>query len=444
MSVGLRVAIHLALVALLAGLGTLLPRTALAHAVLLRADPPSGRTLAAAPDSVRLLFSEPLDAKFSRVLVLDDSGKRVDGGDSRVEDMELLVSLSPGLPNGVYTVRWRSLSSIDLHPESGEYRLFVGVPALASDAVAQRSETIAAAIFTRWWLHLAISVFAGALVAWKLVLAPVLSAEPALRQAALARAQWLSLLAGGLLLVGTLLGAVSQAAQAAGVPLEAAFGEPLRDLLTRGRFASIWWPRLGLSVVAVGIVTWRGLDDPYSESAAVMAPAILLTTSLGSHAAALPFAALGVALDWLHALAAAVWVGGLLTLAAVAPVLKTQPSLVRRVVRGFTRMALVAVIALVLSGVPQAVIEVGSWQALLRTPYGHAILTKVILLAAMLALALRNQRRANRAHAALDRGLRLEIACGIVALAVAALVAGTTPPRQISAAGALATVAGPP
>ena len=40
-------------------------------------------------------------------------------------DRLLVVSLQPGLPNGVYAVVWRSLSAIDVHPDEGQSRLFV-------------------------------------------------------------------------------------------------------------------------------------------------------------------------------------------------------------------------------------------------------------------------------------------------------------------------------
>jgi copper transport protein len=408
-----------------------LPDTVLAHAILLRVDPPTGRTLPSAPSSVQLLFSEPIDPEFSRVRVFDDSGRQVDAGNSRADDTLLSVSLQPNLPNGVYTVVWRSLSTIDVHPETGQYSLFVGVPPTANAALNQTAESTPATIVARWWLYVAASVFAGSLAAWKLVFGPVLGAHPSARSMAAARAYRLAMVAGVLLLVGTLFAAIAQAAAAAGAPLSSAFGDPLRDLLTRGRFAGIWWPRLGISIVAVGIVAWRGLDDTWSESAAAMVPAILLTNSLTSHGATLPSAVLGVALDWVHVLAAAVWVGGLANLAIVAPVLRSADSgLLPDVVRRFTRLAIVSVLAIVVSGTLQAALEIGSWAALLSTPYGQGVLIKVALLGAMLAVAVLHQRRA--ATLPLERGVRLELALGVAVLAVAAVVAGTTPARQIT------------
>ena len=183
--------------------------------------------------------------------------------------------------------------------------------------------------------------------------------------------------------------------------------------------------------MAVVIVAWRGLDDAWSESAAAMVPAILLTNSLTSHGAALPTAVIGIALDWVHVLAAAVWVGGLATLALVAPMLRRAGDgtpILPDVARRFTRFALVAVLAIVVSGSIQAAIEVGSWSALVSTPYGQGVLIKIALLLGMLVIALLHQRRIIRLP--LERGVRLEFALGVVVLAVAAVVAGTTPARQ--------------
>jgi copper transport protein len=342
-----------------------------------------------------------------------------------VDDTELSVSLPPDLPHGVYSVVWRSLSSIDVHPEIGEYQLFVGVPVSAATAAAsQRSESTPPTLIARWWLYVAASIFTGALAAWKLVFGPVFDDKDA-RMAAQRRLRRLAVAAGVLLLVGTLFAAVAQAAAAAAVPLEGALGAPLRDLLTRGRYAGIWWPRLGISVVAVAIVAWRGLDDAWSESAAAMMPAVLLTNSLTSHGATLPSVVLGVVLDWMHVLAAAVWVGGLASLATIAPYLRQQQGLTLRAVHRFTWLAVASVIAIVLSGTAQAVLEVGSLDALLTTTYGQGVLLKVGLLLAMLIVA-----AVVRLRGKLERGVRVELALGIVVLAVAAVVAGTTPARQ--------------
>jgi copper transport protein len=422
---------------------TVAPQVASSHAVLLRADPPSGRTLDQLPSQVRLLFSEPIDPSFSRLYVLDALGERVDLGDGRVDpddDHWLIVSVQPGLPDGVYTVVWRSLSTIDIHPGSGDFPLFLRVPATTTTGatgVAQ-SESTPATVLARWWLYLAASAFGGTLIAWKFVFGPKLATgDASLRAAALRRAERLAIVAGGLLLLGTFFAAIAQAAAAAGTPLEGALGGPVTDLLTRGRYASIWWPRLAISVAAVAIVAWRGIDDAWSESAAAMIPAVLLTNSLTSHAATLPsMAFVAVLLDWLHVIGAAVWVGGLASLVVIAPLLARAGSdgtLLGPTVGRFTQLAGLAVVVLLLSGTAQSALEVGSLDGLVGTTYGRAVLVKVGIFAAMLGVAFVNRRRSGLSSGrrwSFVRGVRLELLLAVAALGVAAVLTGTTPAWQ--------------
>src|SRR5207244_5250426 len=214
------------------------------------------------------------------------------------------------------------------------------------------------------------------------------------RAAARRRAYQLIVFGGVLLVLGTLFTAVAQAAAAAGVPLNEAIGRPLSDLLLRGRFASIWWPRLGLEVVSLCLVGLGGLEGMAAESALATLPAVLLTSSLTSHGAALPLgAALGITVDWLHIVGATAWVGGLVSLAAVLQVVHrgrksgADGSLARVLVASFSRFGLAASAFVLLSGLLQASIEVGSWTALFDTLYGELVLVKVGLLAAMLGPA---------------------------------------------------------
>jgi copper transport protein len=418
-----------------------------AHAVLLRATPSSSQTLNQAPDQVELLFSEPLDPVFSHVQVQDASGQIVDVGDSHVdpEDDRLLVAtVRPGLAAGVYTVVWRSLSAIDVHPDEGQYPLFVGVPVSRQTSQVATLDTTAtpATTVSRWWFYLAASLFGGVLATWKLVLEPVLHDSADGKRASVGRrAQRIVVLGGVLLVVGTLFAAVAQAASAASVPLDQAVGQPLADLLLRGRFASIWWPRLGLEIASLALIAFGGIDGLASECALATLPAVLLTSALTSHGAALPNgAAAGIVVDWLHIVGATTWVGGLIALAVCLPLMRANRSsspLDTRLLARFARLALAASLVVMLSGVIQGTYEVGSWSALATTLYGNLLLVKVGLLTAMLALAGLNewQARSTSISGGADlgrvqgfgRGLRAELALGVVVLAVAALLSGTPP-----------------
>src|SRR5260221_10844249 len=100
------------------GLGLVTPTSVFAHANLERADPAPGAALDQPPRELRLQFSEAADASFSRIQVLNDRKEQVDRGDSRVAPADprtMLVSMPDSLPNGVYTVAWRTLSAVDGH-----------------------------------------------------------------------------------------------------------------------------------------------------------------------------------------------------------------------------------------------------------------------------------------------------------------------------------------
>jgi len=107
----------------------LAPGTALAHANLDRADPLPGAQLDQPPRQLQLFFSEAVDGSFSRVQPLNAERESVDRGDSHVaptDPRSLIVSLPDQLPNGVYTVAWRTLSAVDGHSVDGAYPLIVG------------------------------------------------------------------------------------------------------------------------------------------------------------------------------------------------------------------------------------------------------------------------------------------------------------------------------
>src|SRR6202011_3561640 len=92
------------------------------------------------------------------------------------DDHQLVVTLPPGLANGVYTVAWRSLSTIDVHPDEGEYALYVGVQVPTGTTATTTNLTTATpeTKLGRWWFYLAASLFGGVLATWKLVVSNVL------------------------------------------------------------------------------------------------------------------------------------------------------------------------------------------------------------------------------------------------------------------------------
>ena len=93
-----------------------------AHAFLQRTEPRAGSTVRTPPSQVKVWFTESLEPAFSNVQVVDESGRRVDNGDSRVDpsNLTLLRTSLPSLPPGTYKVLWRVLS-VDSHVTEGDF-----------------------------------------------------------------------------------------------------------------------------------------------------------------------------------------------------------------------------------------------------------------------------------------------------------------------------------
>jgi copper resistance protein C len=102
----------------------LLAQPALAHALLDRATPRVGSTVAA-PDAVTLRYTEPVEPVFSTVRVTDAKGGRVDDGKPKPEDgNRVLVVPLKKLSPGTYTVEWH-VTSVDTHKTEGRFSFTV-------------------------------------------------------------------------------------------------------------------------------------------------------------------------------------------------------------------------------------------------------------------------------------------------------------------------------
>ncbi|WP_367734467.1 cytochrome c oxidase assembly protein [Microbacterium sp. LMI1-1-1.1] len=135
----------------------------------------------------------------------------------------------------------------------------------------------------------------------------------------------------------------------------------------------------------------------------------------------------------LHILAAAVWLGGLILLVAVRPVMSR--SQLQTVLLRYSSIALVAFIVVSISGTVRASIGLVGWENL-WTPYGVLVLVKVVALLAMGVLGAWYRRRLI-ARMGEEPGSRrfwgvilLELAFMGVASGVAAALARTPPPAN--------------
>jgi copper transport protein len=457
------------MVALLLGLAWLASSrsapVALAHANLVRAEPAPNAILQEAPQQVTIWFTEPLEPQFSQIQVLDGSGQAVDLGDSRVDDRDpaqLAVGLGP-LVDGTYTVAWTNVSTVDGHKVRGSYVFSIGeaissavLPALGDQPLLQSPlEPV-----LRWLTLISMMAIVGGFAFQFWVMRPALEAAgsgkalEALRQALAKRSALLNGIALSLFLLASIGHLLLQAAITTELPLFQAIGQPLAALLFETSWGRLWLVRMALALL-LGALLWLGEQGEksgrlawgsvYEMAAAVVSLAILLTLSLSSHAAA-TVEIRGPALfnDYLHLLAAAVWVGALFHFAPAVPLIRgtlapaQRRTLLAILVPRFSVLGIASVAVLAVSGLYSTWAQV-TLPAALATPYGRVLLLKVVLVGVILALAainlLRVRPRLAREDAAGDQLRKLvagEAGIAVLILLLVGLLTALEPARQVA------------
>ena len=439
-----------------------------AHANLVRSEPSANSTLGASPDRITLRFTEPMEARFSEIQVLNSAGSRVDNEDSTVDANDLTVmsvSLS-SLPDGTYTVAWHNLSTIDGHTLRGAFAFSIGEP--ISETAAEHGLDVPLfqspeEPFIRWLVLLSALALAGGLVFELLVSGPVLTAASTrsplgrLRPRLRSRSQQLLWFALIMLLAASGAQLLMQAATLFEVPSLEAAGAPAMEVLQTTEWGRMWLWRAGLAVLVgalfllplivrfrraprqdrlVTIILWLAL---------IASLGILLTISMTSHAAAtIGIARFALINDMVHLTAAAVWVGGLMHLIAGTPLFiggiseSPRRHALSRLVRRFSAAAVLSVVVLIITGVYSAWAQVTEFAAL-DTPYGTALIAKVAVIAVLLLIAAVNLiwvrprlRGSSNAARWLRRTVIAEVALAVMVILAVGFLTALEPARQVA------------
>ncbi|HEY5489039.1 MAG TPA: copper resistance CopC family protein, partial [Candidatus Limnocylindrales bacterium] len=140
----------------------------LGHALLKSSEPAAGGSLAASPAAVTITFTEAPDLRLSTISVVDSTGSAIQTGllaGSPTDPTTLSVTL-PALVIGVYTVTWRTVSSVDGHLATGSFAFGVGVAPPAqpttSSASGSAQQLSALGIAGRWLTYAGLLVLVGA------------------------------------------------------------------------------------------------------------------------------------------------------------------------------------------------------------------------------------------------------------------------------------------
>jgi copper resistance protein D len=175
---------------------------------------------------------------------------------------------------------------------------------------------------------------------------------------------------------------------------EAVVSGALLTVLDETQFGLVSEVRLALAVLLAICLAY---DRPPLSRWLALGAALCLVAAIAwtGHAASTPhnLGYLHLAADALHLYAAAAWTGGLMSLVLLLSALSggARPSTEFDAVRRFSALGMVSVATLVVSGLINAWILVGSFRGQFLTDYGRVLLAKLGIFAAMVAFAAVNR-----------------------------------------------------
>jgi cytochrome c oxidase assembly factor CtaG/putative copper export protein len=160
------------------------------------------------------------------------------------------------------------------------------------------------------------------------------------------------------------------------------FGEQLGSFLVQQELGRTWlFTTVGGAAITVLTFAVRG----WTSTLLVAILSLVVIVPMGTQGHSGELSTHDVAMTSLieHMLAAAIWVGGLLLVVVVRPLLSKRqlPDLLRR----YSSIALFAFVVVAYSGTARAIVAIGDWPGLF-TPYGGILVVKIVLLIALGAL----------------------------------------------------------
>jgi copper transport protein len=407
----------------------LFPAIASAHAILLRSDPAKDSVLSIAPKQVRIWYSEALNPAFSTAVVVNGENKRVDNRDAHVssnDQTEMDVTLQPNLPPAVYIVIWRTDSAADGHILRGSFIFSVAnadgtVPTLAPGSnpganvlgggnltglyTGQFDGPTVFNLIMITLVELGAIFWMGAQLWINFVLTTSAEAHAEERntneQVHRRFERYFSLPTLIVLFLANIGVLIGQALNLTGGDLPSAISPTLLvGLATSGRFGIYWMMREVVILLAIILAIYMILQQQRSRIAKtalpianlILASALLIAITMSGHAAAVNpnIVSYAIVIDWLHLLAASLWVGGMMYIATnYLPVLKRlhipqQARSLVTVLPYFSPLAIAGVVIMSITGPFSATFHLTSWQQFLSTAYGRALLIKIALICGLL------------------------------------------------------------
>ncbi|MSO18097.1 MAG: hypothetical protein CK520_03355 [Actinobacteria bacterium] len=384
----------LALLAVVLGAVVLWASPASAHASLVEATPAPGSVLTDSPAAIELQFTESVETNSGAIRVYNTDANRVDNAGASVTGNTVRMAL-PSLPDGSYITTWRVISG-DSHPIRGAFTFQVGesvdqsatsrkVLNLADRLLDSRGGgTTVGAVYgvTRALIFIGLALLIGGV-------AFVVLIDRAARTSS--RIHRIVGLGFFLTVLGAVVGLWVYGPYSAGLSGGGSFSLLNETLGTR--FGQVGVARLALLAVAGVLAYWLfarpAVPRVWYWLAGVVGIALAATPGVAGHASTGDWVPIALVTDTFHVSAMALWIGGLVALAAVtltAFVRTTVPD-PPLVLKRFSKMAMTCVGVLIVTGAFQTWRQVGSLDQLRSTDYGRILIVKLLLFVVMLVLA---------------------------------------------------------
>lgn len=343
-------------------------QAASAHPVVLFATPSLDSVVTDTPESVAVIFNEPVTITGHALTLLDDQGRELALGppETQKDGTAITASIEDDLERGSYLVRWEAIGA-DGHGAGGEFRFAVGT-AVAADGTPAGSgwaETDWPDAVSNAVLVAGFVIAAGGLAAGRIV-APLQAGDRRLP----AFASWTGF--------GAIIGVVGATGAAAWLTI------------ALGSAQSVWGSIPGQVVIveAVGfgatllVLASRARPWPW---ALLPLAAVPIAEGVGSHAQIVESPG-GAVLTAVHMAAAGLWVGTLVHVLRITLRWREYPAAVRAMWWGYARLTFWVVLILLATGTVMALLLVPV-ELLFVSAYGTVLLVKVALVAGAVALA---------------------------------------------------------
>ncbi|MEM9950869.1 MAG: CopD family protein [Chloroflexota bacterium] len=375
-----------------------------AHGYIVRSIPENRSTLERPPTRLQYWFSEALEPEFSEINLRNDRGEILASGSVDPADDSLLTLRVPqDLVDGAYIVELRPAFASDGHVVAESQVFFVGEEVEGVVGVAASDQAIPMEVVWKALLINTTYLLFGTSMLYVYVLVPVWGntryPQGLLPPRVMTYLNGIMIFGISFAILANVIAILQQSMVFFGTTLDQVIEGNLWQVVRIGsRFGDVWNFRMLLLLIVAGMlgasIYYRAKYPKFVRSfwtANTYILALLIgAQAVNSHAAGslvMPWNA--VMMHWLHAIAVAFWVGGILALTLILPIAlqpydeTTRWEALRPVMQRFSRYVMGAVAIVITSGIYSA----SNWFFApndFLTTYGAALGYKSLMVALLL------------------------------------------------------------